>query len=84
MSIALRQYQKIYSKYLLTILKEGRIPTFEEVVSRGELERVAPAVHFLRTRTLHGSGLRRDELRNLPHGEHRPQTGGEGKEGVRR
>jgi len=42
MSIALRQYQKIYSKYLLTILKEGRIPTFEEVVSRAGSELPSP------------------------------------------
>lgn len=40
--IALRQYQKIYNKHLLSLLKEGRIPTFEEVVSRAGNELPSP------------------------------------------
>jgi len=34
MSIALRQYREIYNKYLLEYLKEGKVPSFEEVVAR--------------------------------------------------
>jgi hypothetical protein len=31
-TVSIRQYQKVYNKVLLTILKEGRVPTFDEVV----------------------------------------------------
>jgi len=34
MTIALRQYREIYNKYLLLFLKEGRIPSLDEVVAR--------------------------------------------------
>lgn len=34
MSIALRQYREIYNRYLLEYLKEGKVPSFEEVVAR--------------------------------------------------
>ena len=35
MTIAIRQYQRVYNDILLSILKDGRIPEFEEVVETG-------------------------------------------------
>lgn len=38
MSLSLKQYQAVYNKHLLAILKEGKIPSFEEVVARAGKE----------------------------------------------
>src|SRR5688572_25382851 len=32
MSLAIKQYQKIYNKVLLSLLKEGKIPSFEDIL----------------------------------------------------
>lgn len=38
MTIAIRQYREIYNKYLLMFLKEGRVPSFDEVIERAGSE----------------------------------------------
>jgi len=53
---------------------------FEETVSTGAVERVAPADHFLRTRALHGTRMRRDGVRDLPNGGAGADAGGEDEE----
>lgn len=34
MTLSVRQFQKLYNKYLLEILKDGKIPSFDEVATR--------------------------------------------------
>lgn len=43
MTIALRQYQTVYNKHLLAILKDGKVPSLEEVLARAGDE--LPAVN---------------------------------------